>query len=78
MATKLAPIVIFTYKRLDTLKSSINSLRKCKLAVDSELFIFSDGPKSESDVFLINNVRDYLKSITGFKSIELFFSEKNK
>ncbi|TWJ04624.1 glycosyl transferase family 2 [Mucilaginibacter frigoritolerans] len=78
MTTKLAPIVIFTYKRLDTLKSSINSLRKCKLSLDSELFIFSDGPKNESDIFLINDVRDYVKSITGFKSVELFFSEKNK
>ena len=38
----LAPIVIFTYTRLETLKKTIESLKKNKMAKFSEIYIFSD------------------------------------
>ena len=44
-----APIILFTYKRLDTLKKTIISLKKNKEAKKSELIIFSDGYKNEQD-----------------------------
>jgi hypothetical protein len=74
----LAPIVLFTYKRLDTLKLTIEALKANFLAKDSDLYIFSDGPKVENDKISVNNVRVYLKTISGFKSIQILESQNNK
>jgi len=75
---KLAPIIIFTYKRLGTLKQTISTLKDNSLASKSELFVFADGPKNENDADSVNQVRDYIKQIDGFKSVKCFFSETNK
>ena len=40
-----APIALFTYNRPDKTKTVIESLLKNAEAKDSDLFIFSDGPK---------------------------------
>jgi hypothetical protein len=78
MVNQLSPIVIFTYKKLDTLMSLIASLNRCLEADYTDLFIFSDGPKNDSDIEKIVQVRDYIKQINGFKSVTYFFSETNK
>lgn len=74
----LAPIIIFCYKRIDTLKNTITALQNNFLASESELFIFSDGAKNKKDEVVVNEVRLFLKSITGFKSIGIYESKKNK
>ncbi len=74
----LAPIIIFTYNRLDTLILTINALTKANLAVESEVFIFSDGAKHEKDNETVDQIRAYIKEISGFKSLVYFFSETNK
>ena len=73
----LAPIVLFTYSRLDTLKKTINFLKKNKLARFSEIFIYSDGQKSQIDKHYVLNVRKYLKRITGFKKKTIIYRKKN-
>ena len=45
---KVAPIVIFTFKRLNTLKKCVNSLKNNNLAKKSKIYFFSDGPKNET------------------------------
>jgi hypothetical protein len=74
----LAPIVIFTYKRLNTLQSTIDALRKNYYAKDSDLIIFSDAAKDEKDSNSIIEVRKYLKTIQGFNSIEIYEAYENK
>jgi len=78
MKNNLAPIVIFTYKRLDTLMQSINALKQCDLSSDSHLLIYSDFYKSDDDKEAVLRVRDYLKKINGFKTIEIICSKYNK
>lgn len=73
-----APVLIFTYKRLNSLKSSISSLQKNTLAEESELYIFSDAPKSVSDNEDVKSVRSYLKTINGFKKINIIEANENK
>jgi hypothetical protein len=73
----IAPIILFTYKRLETLKLTINALLKNNLVSDSDLIIYSDGPKSFNDIEIIDKIRLYLNSISGFKSITLNYSEIN-
>ena len=74
----LAPVVLFCYKRLDILKQTIEALQQNYLANDTELFIFSDGPKKEEDDAEIEGVRTYLRTVTGFKKIVVTDAVKNK
>jgi len=74
----LAPVVIFAYKRKAELKRAVEGLQACHLADETDLFIFSDGPKGEKDINGVNEVRDFIQSIKGFKKITYFFSEQNK
>jgi hypothetical protein len=73
-----SPVCIFSYKRLDSLKQCIEKLKKCNLSEQTEVFIFNDGPKHTKDEIAINEVRNYLQSVNGFKTIELIFSTTNK
>jgi hypothetical protein len=74
----LAPIILFTYKRVAPLKATIAALQKNFLAGDSSLYIFSDGPRHELDKEQVEEVRKYLRSVTGFKEITIRESEQNK
>jgi len=74
----LAPICLFTYNRLEETRISIDALQDNYLAKESELFIFSDGWKSEFDRDKIELVRAFLKTITGFKKVTIFEANDNK
>lgn len=73
----LAPIVLFVYNRKDHLEKTIEALKQNELAKDSDLYIFSDGPKKEGDE-KVQAVRDFLKQISGFRKISISIAEKNK
>ena len=73
----LAPIVVFTYNRLWHTKQTIEALQKNDLAEESELYIFSDGPKNKDSSNEVNDVREYIKKIDGFKKITIIERDKN-
>lgn len=75
---KLAPVVVFTFNRLDHTKRTIEALKSNILANDTELFIFSDGPRNDEEYKKVKSVREYIKNIDGFKNIEIIESKKNK
>lgn len=77
-ASALAPICLFTYNRLELTKATINNLHKNYLATESELFVFSDGWKNESCKHKVVEVRNFLKTISGFKKITIFEVDSNK
>lgn len=66
-----APIALFVYKRIEHTIKTIEALQKNKLAIESRLFIFSDGFKDNSDKECVNTVRNYIRNINGFKSIDI-------
>ena len=72
-----APIILFAYRRLDTLKKVIASLKNNNLSKKTEIYIFSDGYKSIEDKRDVLNVRNYLKKIKNFKKTNLCFRKKN-
>jgi hypothetical protein len=78
MSSELAPVIVFAYNRKDELQQGIEALKQCSLAGETDLFLFSDGARREEDKKEVLKVRDYIKTITGFKKITFFFSEKNK
>lgn len=75
---KTAPILLFAYKRLDTLKKTLKALQLNKLASESDLFVFSDGAKFEKDLEIVNQIRSFLRTIDGFKSVTIVESKINK
>jgi hypothetical protein len=72
----LAPIVLFVYKRLWHTRQTVEALQKNELAQESELFIFSDGPKP-GDEEKVKEVREYIRNIKGFKRITIIERDKN-
>ena len=74
---KLAPIVLFTYYRLNTLRTTIQFLKKNKLANHSNIYIYSDFYKSNADKHNVLKVRKYLKSIKGFNQKKIILRKKN-
>lgn len=73
----LAPIVLFTYNRLEHTKKTIEALKANLLAIESELYIYSDAAKTDGVQSSVNEVRTYLEGVTGFKKITLIKREKN-
>ena len=78
METRLfAPIVLFVYNRLAHTRATVEALQKNKGAAESELYIYSDGAKTESGSAAIEEVRRYIRSIHGFKRLHIVEKEKN-
>lgn len=72
-----APIALFVYNRLKHTQLTAQALQQNDFAERSDLFIFADGPKSDKVRNQVNEVRAYLKTITGFKSVTITEREKN-
>lgn len=76
-STSFAPIALFTYSRADHTRAAVESLLQNKETTESDLYIFSDGPKTEEKREAVEENRRYIHSITGFKSIHIVEREKN-
>lgn len=72
-----APIALFTYNRADHTRKAVESLLQNAEAKDSDLFIFSDGPKNEKTVRGVADNREYIHTVTGFKTVTIVEREKN-
>jgi hypothetical protein len=74
----LAPVTLFTYNRPTHTERVIASLLKNRLASDTELFVYSDGPRRTSDAPLVHQVRKIVYSIAGFRSVQIIEQEQNQ
>lgn len=75
-----APILVFAFNRLESLKSTISSLLSNFEAAESSLFIFVDGAREdrEDEIKKVESVQQYVLSITGFKSVSHRFYDVNQ
>jgi len=67
-----APLILFVYKRPDHLQQTLSHLKINEGAIETILYIFSEGPKSDAssaDLIAIHNVRKIIHEITGFKEV---------
>jgi len=67
----LSPIALFVYNRPEHTRRTIKFLKENLLADESRLFIFSDGPASAKENEKVNEVRDIIKTVDGFKNVEI-------
>mgnify|MGYP003525047159 FL=1 len=72
-----APILLFVYNRPEHTHRCIESLLKNTLASESHLFIYADGAKDSTQQEAVNEVRNYIRSIQGFKQITLMERSEN-
>ena len=76
--TSLAPIVLFAYNRPAHTRRTVEALARNRLATESELIVYSDGPKNAGAATAVDEVRHSLRSgIQGFRSITVVEREKN-
>ncbi|EMJ56349.1 glycosyltransferase, group 2 domain protein [Leptospira interrogans serovar Valbuzzi str. Duyster] len=73
----LAPIALFVYNRPEHTKRTIDSLSNNDYAEQSELFVFCDGPKPNTNMDKIREVRSIVKQATGFKKVIVYEKENN-
>ncbi len=73
----LAPIALFVYNRPYQTKKTIEYLSRNIYAENSDLFIYSDFPKTHVEANKVNEVRNYCFGIKKFKSIKVILREKN-
>ena len=52
--------------------------RKINLQRYSDLFIYSDAPKSYLEKKRVDELRNYISNINGFKSITVFYQDENQ
>ena len=64
-----APIALFAYNRPTHMRRAVESLLANELAPVSDLYIFSDGPKSPAQDAAVADVRRYSRSVSGFRSV---------
>ncbi len=74
----IAPIALFVYNRPDHTRRTVEALQKNVRALESELIIFSDGPKNTETEKAVHEVRTYIKTIAGFKSVKIIESTTNR
>ena len=74
---KHAPILLFTYNRLSHTRRCVEALLNNSLASESELFIYSDAAKDESQQKAVEEVRQYIHTIRGFKNITITERDEN-
>jgi len=73
----LSPILLFVYNRLTHTQRCVEALLRNPLASESELFVYSDGAKDASQQETVNEVRNYIHSISGFKNIIVIERNEN-
>ena len=77
MINKTAPIVLFVYNRPMHVQQTVEALKQNRLSEQSELFIFSDAPRTEAQEEKVKEVRRYIHQITGFKSVKIVERKTN-
>jgi hypothetical protein len=73
----LAPIALFVYNRPEHTRRTISYLQKNLLADESRLFIFSDAANTDEDKPKVEQVRQLISEVTGFKSVKVISRKEN-
>jgi hypothetical protein len=67
----MSPVVLFVYNRPWHTQQTLQALMHNVDADEIQLFIFSDGPKTDADESAVVKVREVCRSVIGFKQVDL-------
>jgi hypothetical protein len=68
---KLAPVALFVYNRIPHVKATLEALQANKLAKETDLIIYSDGPRNPKDHSSVSKIREDLRTVERFNSIKV-------
>lgn len=71
------PVALFAYKRPQHLRQVVESLQANPEASVTDLFIFCDAAVRSEDRSAVDSVREYARSVSGFKQIIVVEREMN-
>ena len=66
-----APVALFVYNRPDHVQATLEALSGNALASETDLYVFSDGPKTDHDRAGVDAVHALLDDIGGFRSVSV-------
>jgi hypothetical protein len=66
-----APITLFTYARPDHARRTVEALLQNHYAASHDLIVFSDAARTPGKRSAVAEVRAYLETITGFRSVTI-------
>ena len=72
-----APIALFAYNRPEHLSKTLQALKTCLLASDSELYLFIDGARGDADRSKVDQVRAVAHAISGFTRVQVQEQQEN-
>lgn len=72
-----APIALFVYNRPAHTRRTIEALLANAEAEDSPLYIFSDAPKTPSASQAVSEVREYIRGVSGFRTVTILERNQN-
>ncbi|MDB5018874.1 MAG: sugar transferase [Pedobacter sp.] len=74
---QFAPIALFVYNRPQHTERTLKYLQQNEIAAESRLFIFSDAAKTPEDEDKVKEVRQLLKTVYGFRKVEVIERKTN-
>ena len=77
MINNLSPVILFVYNRLHHTIKTVEALQKNELALETKLFIYSDDANNNDNRESVDRVREYIKTISGFKTVIINERAKN-
>jgi len=72
-----APIVLFVYARPDHTRRTVEALLANPEAAESDLIVFSDAAKTSEKYLSVEEVRHYIETVEGFRSITVYHRTYN-
>ena len=72
-----APVALFVYNRPVHTRQTVEALLTNAESAQSALYVFSDAPRDATASQAVAEVRSYIRSIAGFKSVTIIERETN-
>lgn len=70
-------IALFVYCRPNHTRRTVSALLRNPEAANSDLIVFSDGPRGPGQAMLVRQVRDYIQGVKGFRSLQVHQAPQN-
>ena len=72
-----APIALFVYNRPWHTRQTVEALLLNPAAAETQLYVFSDAADGPATVKNVDEVREYVRGLEGFKSVSLVEKDRN-
>lgn len=73
-----APIALFVYSRPRHTRRTVEALQRNSQASESDLWVYSDAARNPNGSEGVQQVRDYIKTIDGFKTVTVVEHTENR